>query len=133
MYYGDDGQEESNPDYDINAIISSPTYAAIGKDIPTDKMLQIRKEITLGDCRKPIGPENMCTVENLCLYDLFEDPCEATNIASTSPKILERLSEKLKEAWTYLKPQKPKFVDPRANPAFCNNTWFNWLEDCPNK
>ncbi|KAF2881888.1 hypothetical protein ILUMI_24269 [Ignelater luminosus] len=129
LYYGEDGRGNSSPPYNINAVINSSAYIAIGKNIPVDEMLQLRKEATLGNCRKPISPDNKCTYKNWCLYDLFDDPCETTNIASTHPEVVKRLGEKLTEAWKYLKPQKPKIVDPKSNPIYNNNTWFTWLDD----
>lgn len=129
LYYGEDGRDHASPVYDIRAIVHSPTYVAIGKHVTVDRMLQLRNEITLGDCRKSIRSNDICTHLNWCLYDLFEDPCETTNIASTHPQVVNRLSQKLEAAWTYLKPQKPKFVDPKANPIYFNNTWYTWLDD----
>ncbi|KAF2898704.1 hypothetical protein ILUMI_07479 [Ignelater luminosus] len=129
LYYGEDGRDNSSPPYDINAVMNSSAYVAIGTNISVDEMLQLRKEATLGNCRKPISPDNRCTYKNWCLYDLFEDPCETTNIAFTHPEVATRLGEELTKAWKYLKPQKPKFVDPRSNPIYNNNSWFTWLDD----
>lgn len=67
-----------------------------------------------------------------CLFDLETDPCETTNIADNEPEIVNDLKAKMATFWNELVPQKPRFVDPAANPDFCNGVWFNWKDNyCP--
>lgn len=69
------------------------------------------------------------TCPGFCLFDLVADPCETENVIDNYPGIAEELKQQLGSYWPKIRPQKePVYVDPMANPVFCSNVWFNWLD-----
>lgn len=83
----------------------------------------------LKNCQKSNVDYDPCRYNSFCLFDLFEDPCETTNIANKFPAVTERLKGELEKYWPEVKAQRTIFVDPKSNPVYFNNSWHTWLED----
>ncbi|XP_049956678.1 arylsulfatase J-like [Schistocerca serialis cubense] len=69
-------------------------------------------------------------MEAPCLFNLREDPCETVNLAASQPLLLRSLQEAVQQYRLTMVPPNNVPVDPRANPAFYNNTWAPW-QDVP--
>lgn len=63
------------------------------------------------------------------MFDLWQDPCETTNLISEEPELLETLRRKVNSYFDQLVPSREQSVDPEANPQYCNGTWFPWLDE----
>lgn len=60
----------------------------------------------------------MCNALNEpCLFDIENDPCEITNLATKFPDIMMELENKLKYYGNIAKPIRNQPEDPRCNPA----------------
>nr|XP_006825904.1 PREDICTED: arylsulfatase I-like [Saccoglossus kowalevskii] len=71
--------------------------------------------------------ENCKPKDNVCLYDIAEDPCEYINIADKHPDIVQHMLKVLSQYnVTAVAPMNPGF-DPAANPANHNGAWVPWV------
>lgn len=64
-----------------------------------------------------------------CLFDLLNDPCETTNLASSMPLLLAQLQREVKYYGAIAKEPRNKPGDPNSNPALHNGTWTWWYDD----
>lgn len=64
-----------------------------------------------------------------CLFDLTNDPCETTNLASKMPKILSKLEQAVNYYGRIAKQPRNKPGDPNSNPAYYNGTWTWWYDE----
>ncbi|KAJ9596973.1 hypothetical protein L9F63_012003 [Diploptera punctata] len=68
-------------------------------------------------------------LEAPCLFNIRDDPCETTNLASSRPLVLHSLEESLERfRKTMVNPLNVP-GDPMANPLYWNGTWVNWMDD----
>nr|ATE50178.1 arylsulfatase 3 [Psylliodes chrysocephala] len=132
-YYGESGRNSENPTYNISSILTSPTNIAIQKlkgmkQLDSQKILQLRKEVTLDSCRSANNTD-IFLCNDLCLFDIYSDPCETTNLIKDADKqkIVNNLKEKLDNYLTKIVPAANKLVDVRSDPNKFNNTWTPWL------
>nr|UNO37555.1 sulf3 [Psylliodes affinis] len=132
-YYGESGRNSENPPYDTSSILSSLTNIAIQKlkgtkSLDSRKVIQLRKEVTLDSCR-PKNSTDTFLCNDLCLFDVYSDPCETTNLVkhSDKQKIVKNLKEKLDNYLIKIVPAANKPVDVRSDPKNFNNTWTPWL------
>lgn len=63
-----------------------------------------------------------------CLFDITNDPCETTNLASKLPKIVESLQTKLDYYGWIAEPRRNRPGDPRSDPAKFNGVWTWWFD-----
>lgn len=71
--------------------------------------------------------------ESPCLFNILIDPCETTNLASTNPRMVNRLKAKLDYYGRIAKKIRNKPSDPRANPANYGGIWTWWYEEIRNE
>lgn len=64
-----------------------------------------------------------------CLFDLWHDPCETTNLAGAKPHLLAHLKAKADHYAQTALPTRNRPSDPRANPAQFNGTWTWWYDE----
>lgn len=76
------------------------------------------------------NPSAVCdTIVAPCLFDLRNDPCETTNLASTMPKLLSQLELAVNYYGQIAKQPRNKPGDLRSNPAYYNGTWTWWYDE----
>nr|CAD7437688.1 unnamed protein product [Timema bartmani] len=64
-----------------------------------------------------------------CLFNIREDPCETTNLASQRPAVLNSLKDTLERyRGTTVRPLNVP-GEARANPALWNDTWVSWGDE----
>lgn len=63
-----------------------------------------------------------------CLFDIFNDSCETTNLAMKFPKIVVKLKAKLDYYSSIAAPLRNELPDPHCNPAFFNGIWTWWRD-----
>lgn len=127
-FYGEDGRDDSNPPYNITAILDSPVNKALMRGLTEMQISEIRNKLDLGNCRQSFRKYDPCRYNDFCLFDLIKDPCETTSVADEFPLIVKKLKRKLMKYWRTIHPQKQVFIDPKANPIYYNNTWHTWLD-----
>lgn len=64
-----------------------------------------------------------------CLFDLFNDPCETTNLARKFPKIVQKLKAKLDYYGKIAAPFRNRPADPKCNPANFKGIWTWWTDE----
>ncbi|KAK5637923.1 hypothetical protein RI129_012218 [Pyrocoelia pectoralis] len=127
-YFGYDTGHENNPPYNVDSVLSSLTNRAINSGLTNDKIMKIRNELTIR-CAHVDVRSKPCDTNNMCLFDLINDPCETTNLVKKYPHIVEKLSAELAEYRRHLKPQSNHLLDENSNPIRYNNTWTTWMEE----
>ncbi|KAJ8933775.1 hypothetical protein NQ314_013811 [Rhamnusium bicolor] len=137
QYYGDDGRGPENPPYNIQLVLNSLVNRAI-QTLPEQAPLfpqdvaTTRRQLDLSWCRASnFTPNFVC--RGFCLFDIYRDPCETTNIIGNSENgnIVQHLQARLSDFFTQLVPQGNSPIDPNSDPRRFNNTWWTWLEEPP--
>lgn len=64
-----------------------------------------------------------------CLFDISNDPCETTNLASDFPNIVSELQMKLEYYASIAAPQRDHPTDLRCNPANFGGVWTWWYDE----
>lgn len=87
-YYDYSGNNALYPKYNATNVLASPAASAIA-NISTsvlneNKIMQLRKEATV-ICKNFMDFSN-CT-NRTCLFNVYEDPCETTDLSSKYPKV----------------------------------------------
>ncbi|XP_047002607.1 arylsulfatase B-like isoform X1 [Schistocerca americana] len=130
-------QQPNGADSIANALSGSAAHALASAGIsgPTTKAqaFTVRSQATI-NCQKEMSflPKNLtgtplCS-SNYCLFNIFEDPCEVEDIASSNPTIVTSLILELNKFRSRLVPQTNCPVDISSDPAQFNNTWHPWLD-----
>lgn len=65
-------------------------------------------------------------LENPCLFNVIEDPCEQYNVAAQFPNILSDLLLTLDRYNKTAVPPANLPLDPRADPKYYGNIWTNF-------
>lgn len=131
-YTGETGRGSEVPVYNPEDVLQSTTNVLINNlkanRLNSSTVTRIRSQLDISACR-PVNyiPEWDC--KNLCLFDLFKDPCETSNIIMFRPDLGRELSENMHYYWGQLVPQTLNPVDEKANPKLCDGHYFNWLEE----
>ncbi|KAI5726415.1 hypothetical protein M8J76_002340 [Diaphorina citri] len=122
--------------YQIEQIQSSRTNVILSKyhEIETAKLSvdvidRLRTKARV-DCKQTDSKGGNC-MDQYCLYNINEDPCEYKNIAATNPdKVhqLKKLLDHYKKELEHIKMQTGSF-DPLANPIYWDGYWSAWKEN----
>lgn len=78
-------------------------------------------------CGKGNVKQNFTQGQQYYLFDLSSDPCELRNLASTSPKLLSFLLNKLAAYKKTVVPKIDPTVDSRGFPENNNGVWAPWI------
>nr|XP_050856383.1 arylsulfatase B-like isoform X3 [Vespula vulgaris] len=131
-YYGDDGVDDSYPRYNASNIMSSlvaRAISAISNNRLTEQKIKNLRRNTKISCKHPTYFLN-CTKN--CLFNIFEDPCETTDISENNPKIVANLQNYIDVYRKVLVNQTNYPIDPASFPTNFNGTWMPWLKDDSN-
>nr|CAD7428982.1 unnamed protein product [Timema monikensis] len=81
-------------------------------------------------CEPPTNGSAHCNPRlHPCLFNIREDPCETTNLASQRPAVLNSLQDTLERyRGTTVRPLNVP-GEARANPALWNGTWVSWGDE----
>lgn len=100
--------------------------------ISTEGISEIRSkaQVTCNGHKKPEPNSiNACNpLETVCLFDILNDPCETTNVASEFPEIVSKLKEKLDYYGSVAKPPRNQPLDTRSDPANFGGIWTWWYD-----
>ncbi|XP_077515245.1 arylsulfatase B-like isoform X2 [Amblyomma americanum] len=72
--------------------------------------------------------ENFSEMDSVYLFDIVKDPCELNNIATSHPKIVEALKQRIASYAAVAVPPLTAPKDPAGFPEYHNGTWAPWLE-----
>ncbi|KAL0121278.1 hypothetical protein PUN28_008741 [Cardiocondyla obscurior] len=127
-YYN--GRDASYFKYNLTNVLTSPVAMAIKnvsiKALTAAKIKQLRKKATI-ICKNVM---NSSSCENrTCLFNIYKDPCETTDLSSKYPTVVEILSKFIDSYKSVLMKELNTAVDPAGFPYHFNNTWMPWLSD----
>ncbi|XP_011647798.1 arylsulfatase B-like [Pogonomyrmex barbatus] len=127
-YYS--GNDASYPKYNVTDVLASPAGSAIAgvstHMLTANKIKKLREEATI-ICK---NFTNSSSCENrTCLFNIYEDPCEITDLSLQHPEVVERLSVFIDSYKSVLVKQPHAPIDPAGFPCRFNNTWLPWLPD----
>lgn len=128
-WYGPSGR--GNRKYDLKSLRSSSTGIALtslGRNLPSDtKIRSLRSEASV-ECKKPSHATICVATQQVCLFNIAQDPCELDNLVFKYPDIVRMLESTLRLFNTTAVPPGNKPIDPRADPKFWDYTWTNWCD-----
>ncbi|XP_008547369.1 arylsulfatase B [Microplitis demolitor] len=130
QYYGESGRNHDTQSYNYTLVHSSVVSSAISAHLgdpmtQPSAMTHLREQATVLCKRK--STFSYCN-ETECLFDIVNDPCEATNIAKQYPKVVSELDMILEKYGSLLVKQPRLPIDGMADPRRRNNTWAPWLD-----
>ncbi|KAG7202809.1 hypothetical protein KM043_009967 [Ampulex compressa] len=127
-YYGDSGMDISYPVYDPESILTSPAGSAIANIsnpiLKSKRIMNNRKRATVLCKSVTVFPS--CT--NECLFDVYKDPCETTDVSTIYPEIVTKLSAFIESYRMVMMNQTNAPLDPAGAPERHNGVWMPWLE-----
>ncbi|KAK0076061.1 hypothetical protein PV325_005936 [Microctonus aethiopoides] len=129
QYYGESGRNHEVPPYNYTLVHRSFVATAISAHLgdpmtQPSAMTHLREQASVL-CRRK-STFSYCN-ETECLFDIVNDPCEATNIAKQYPKVVTELDLFLEKYGNVLVKQPRVPIDWMADPRRRNNTWEPWL------
>ncbi|XP_011689844.1 PREDICTED: arylsulfatase B-like isoform X1 [Wasmannia auropunctata] len=127
-YYS--GNNVSYPKYNVTNVLTSPAALAIAsvsaRVLNAPKIKELRREATIV-CEDTTNSSSCAN--RTCLFDIYKDPCEITDLSSKHPTVVERLNVFIDSYKSVLVKESNKPVDPAGLPYHFNNTWMPWLPD----
>lgn len=101
--------------------------------ISNEEIVEIRSkaQVTCNGHMPPANNSNQACnpIISPCLFDIFSDPCETTNLAKQFPDILMKLEAKLNYYGRIAQPIRNKPADPRCDPANFGGIWTWWYDE----
>ncbi|KAJ8688034.1 hypothetical protein QAD02_023829 [Eretmocerus hayati] len=127
-HYGKRGQEYS-PSYNVTSVLESQTAKAIDSLkqhlLPGDDAItRLRKETEIKCEEKLEHPD----CPDGCLFNIFEDPCETTNIKDKHPEVVDSLKKYISGHKSILMNQTNTYIDPNGYPDNFKGFWMPWLD-----
>lgn len=138
-FYGEEGRNSQNPPYDMTKVLLSKTNVAIRKSNIFKPRLRFEDGYRI---RSKLDYSKLCDMakrntsmdfkcNGYCLFDLYKDPCETTNIVNEQSVLVNQLKGRIEEYYKQLMLQDYYIPDPDSVPSKCNGTWFMWKDDPP--
>uniref|UniRef100_A0A6P7FT84 Arylsulfatase I-like n=1 Tax=Diabrotica virgifera virgifera TaxID=50390 RepID=A0A6P7FT84_DIAVI len=123
-WYGPSGRDyEYNETKVINSL-SGQALKHIKKAANGTQIKILRKQATV-DCA--VTKHKECNLlEEVCLYNIENDPCELNNVATNNPSIVRWLTDILNQYNRTAIPPGNLPLDPRGNPKYWNYVWTNF-------
>ncbi|XP_044763571.1 arylsulfatase B-like [Coccinella septempunctata] len=139
--YGREPEVPSTLVYDVSSVLDSAANKGIQKSTPGRTGLTPTTIETLRKTASSLRRNKKCQdvdrrtknemCSSLCLFDLFEDPCETESLINdpTKKSIVETLMVDLEKFRKEMIPQTNCIVDVASDPAKYNGTWCTWKDD----
>ncbi|CAD1471204.1 unnamed protein product, partial [Heterotrigona itama] len=125
-YYGDSGMNKSYPEYNVTNVLHSFAGSAISNisqvTLNTNYIIKLRKAATVVCQNFANYPKCL----EKCLFDIYNDPCETTDLSLQHPDIVRELNELIDEYYKITKHPVGGIVDPLSYPEHFNGTWMPW-------
>ncbi|GJQ65594.1 hypothetical protein Trydic_g7692 [Trypoxylus dichotomus] len=123
-WYGPSGREGNYNTTMVKYSFAGKALQSINKCATEEEMLKLRQEAEI-KC-EPIQKQSCNLLEEPCLFNVLEDPCEVQNLAKVHPAILNTLLVRLQELNSTAIPPGNLPVDLRADPKYWDYTWTNF-------
>lgn len=127
-YYGDNGTNVSYPEYNVSSVLHSIAGSTIFH--ATNFTLNIKDVIKLRNKARVVCNNftSYSKCVDKCLFDIYNDPCETTDLSNEHPEIVKKLNYFIAEYEKVLLHQTNAPVDPRSYPKNFNGTWMPWIQ-----
>lgn len=125
-YYGDSGNNDSYPEYNITRVLNSEANLAIHNvqdERISSKIVKNLRNLSRIQCEEFSHFPN-CS--NLCLFNIYNDPCETKDISRSNPLIVKYMERRLADYRKVLMNQTNAPLDPAGLPEHFNYTWMPW-------
>lgn len=100
-YYGYSGTDESYPEYNTSSVLQSlagSAIAAISKTkLATKDIVKLRDEARVVCKNVIVYPKCL----DKCLFDVYSDPCETTDLSFAYPEVRKNVAWKICEYCKY--------------------------------
>ncbi|XP_054011485.1 arylsulfatase B-like isoform X1 [Hylaeus anthracinus] len=130
-FYGDNGINKLYPQYNTSSVLRSLAGSAIAKisksTLKDEDVIKLREKATV-TCK---NFTTYSTCLHTCLFDVYNDPCETTDLSLEYPKIVDELNHYIKEYSKVLMPQTNAPVNSASLPQHFNGTWMPWIVKYP--
>ncbi|XP_043603909.1 arylsulfatase B-like [Bombus pyrosoma] len=127
-YYGDSGTSESYPEYNVSNVLHSAAGSALASvsnaTLNSERIIELRRAATVVCNNFTSYPRCL----DRCLFDVYNDPCETTDVSREHPEVVDELNRFISGYFTVLKTQTSGLVDPRSYPEHFNGTWMPWIK-----
>ncbi|RLU15878.1 hypothetical protein DMN91_011634 [Ooceraea biroi] len=125
-WYGPSGREWV---YDVDGVISSTTghaVATVGLSI-TAEMVRLLRENAMIKCPPRNDSLPICApLQEPCLFNIYQDPCEDNNLARQFPTIIRKLQDELRKFNSTAIPPGNLPWDSKGDPSLWDHTWTNF-------
>lgn len=113
----------------LNSTASRSIYSIQKKNrLTIDKILDLRASATIR-CSNALK-KNPCDPRKApCIFEIFEDPCEENNLASSRSATLKRMLSRFNDKVKTAVPSGRKPADPACDPINFDLNWQWWQED----
>ncbi|XP_043521229.1 arylsulfatase B-like, partial [Frieseomelitta varia] len=132
-YYGDSGTNKLYPEYNVTNVLRSFAGSAISNisqvTLNTNYVIELREAATVvcqNFSRYPTCLEK-------CLFDIYNDPCETTDVSLQYPNIVKELNKLIDEYHKVTMHPVGGTVDPLSYPEHFNGIWMPWVKLSKNK
>lgn len=127
-YYGDSGTSESYPEYNVSKVLHSAAGLALASvsnaTFNSERIIELRRAATVVCDNFTSYPRCL----DRCLFDVYNDPCETTDVSREHPEVVNELNRFIAGYFTVLRNQMSGLVDPRSYPEHFNGTWMPWIK-----
>ena len=113
-------------DYDLKRNHIRSVLSSIGRNLSA-----INEHPIVVNCNTTLllSEKSECDSEDICLFDVKNDPCEYINLAKDQPEIVDDLLGRIKVYETTMVKPRNKPFDPNSNPSLHHGAWVPWLDD----
>ncbi|KAI4462998.1 arylsulfatase [Holotrichia oblita] len=123
-WYGPSGRNETYNTTMVRFSLAGLALQSINRCASEEQINKIRKEAEV-KC-PPIENVACKPLEEPCLFNIKDDPCELQNLAKVHPAILSKLLTRLNELNSTVVPPGNLPNDSRGNPKYWDYTWTNF-------
>lgn len=112
----------------LNSTASRSIFSVQKKNLCVDTILKLRKFAQV-KCTNGVN-KNPCNLKKgPCLFNIYDDPCEENNLASTLPSIKASMQRRYEEKMQIVVPTRRKLPDPACDPINFDLNWNWWQEE----
>lgn len=95
--------------------------------LTAEEIIALRNEATITCSNSNV--KTPCDRRSLCLFNIYEDPCEENDLSKSSETLMQSLTARFNNHKKKTVPSRRKGSDPACDPANFDNHWHFWQND----